>query len=43
VDFPSVSAPFFDPVFPLDRNNSGLKTLRLVDGSIPQLGAMSIY
>ena len=33
----------FVPPFPLDRNNSGLKFSRCVDGSIPQLGAMSIY
>jgi hypothetical protein len=37
VAFPSVSAPFFDSAFPLDRNNSGLKFLR-VSGPIPQLG-----
>jgi hypothetical protein len=30
---------FFVPVFPLDRNISGLKTLRCVGGPIPQLGA----
>jgi hypothetical protein len=41
--FPSVSAPFFVPAFPLDRNNSGLKILRRVGGSIPQLGAVPIY
>jgi hypothetical protein len=33
----------FVPAFPLDRNNSGLKILRWVDGSIPQLGTMPIY
>ena len=38
--FPSVSAPLFVPVFPLDRSNSGLKFLRWVGGPIPQLGAM---
>jgi hypothetical protein len=31
--FPSVSAPFFVPIFPLDRSNSGLEFLRRVDGS----------
>jgi hypothetical protein len=30
-------------VFPLDRNNSGLKFLRWIGGPIPPLGAMSIY
>jgi hypothetical protein len=29
--------------FPLDRNNTGLKILRWVDGPIIQLGAMFIY
>ena len=38
--FPSVSAPLFVPVFPLDRSNSGLKFWRWVGGPIPQLGAM---
>jgi hypothetical protein len=33
----------FVPVFPLDRNNSGLKNLRWMGGPIPQLGAMPIY
>ena len=41
--FPSISAPFSVPTFSLDRNNSGLKSLRWVGGPIPQLGAMSIY
>jgi len=41
--FPSASAPFFLPALPLDKNNSVLKTLRWVDGPIPQLGAMSIF
>ena len=36
----SGSAPFFSPVFPLDRNISRLKILRCVGGSIPQPGAM---
>jgi hypothetical protein len=36
----SVSVPLFlVPVFPLDRNISGLKMLRCVGGTIPQLGA----
>ena len=39
----SLYAIFFVPVFPLDRNISGLKTLRWVGGPIPQLGAMPIY
>jgi hypothetical protein len=35
--FPSVSAPFFVPAFPLDRSNSGLIIfLRWVGGPIPQ-------
>jgi hypothetical protein len=34
--FPSVSAPLFVPVFPLNRRNSGVKFWRWVDGSIPQ-------
>ena len=38
-----VSAPFFVPVFPLDRNNSGLKFLIWVGGPIPQLGIVPIY
>jgi hypothetical protein len=37
--FPSVSAPLFVPVFPLDRSNSGLKFWRWVGGPIPQLGS----
>ena len=36
--FPSVSALLFVPIFPLDRNNSGLKILRWVVGPIPQQG-----
>jgi hypothetical protein len=43
VAFPSVSAPFSVPAFPLDKNNSGLKILRRVGGPIRQLGAMSMY
>jgi hypothetical protein len=35
--FPSVSAPFFVPVFPLDRNSYGLKFLRWVGSPIPLL------
>ena len=35
--FPLVSAPFFVPGFPLDRNNYGLKVLRWVGGPIPSL------
>jgi hypothetical protein len=38
---PSVFASVF--VFPLDRNISGLKTLKWVGGPIPQPGAMPIY
>ena len=41
--FPSVSVPFFVPVFPLGRNISGLKSLRWVGGAIPQLVVMPIY
>ena len=41
--FPLVSALLFVPKFPLDRNNSGLKFVRWVDGSIPQLEALPIY
>jgi hypothetical protein len=41
--FPSVSAPVFDSVFPLDRNISGLKSLNFVGGLISQVGAVSIY
>ena len=37
--FPSVSAPLFVPIFPLDRSNSGLKFLRRVGDPIPQPGA----
>jgi hypothetical protein len=33
----------FVPVFPLDRNISGLKILRCMGGSIPQRGAVPIY
>ena len=32
--FPTVSTPFFFSAFPLERNNSGLKFLRWVDGPI---------
>jgi hypothetical protein len=42
IAFRSISAPFFDPEFPLVRNNTWLKFLRLVGGPIPQLRAMSI-
>ena len=38
--FPSVSAPLFVPIFPLDRSNSGLKFWRWMGGPIPQLGAV---
>ena len=34
---------FFVPVFPLDRNISGLKFLRCVGGPTPQLGTVPIY
>jgi hypothetical protein len=40
---PSSICSTFGPVFPLDRNNSGLKMWRLVSDPIPQLRAMSIY
>jgi hypothetical protein len=40
--FPSVSTPLFVPVFPLDRNNSGLKFWRWVGGPIPQLGSCAL-
>ena len=40
VAFSSFSVPYFVPVFPLGRNNSGLKFWRWMDGPIPQLGAM---
>jgi hypothetical protein len=36
--FPSVSAPLFVPVFPLDGSNSGLKFWRWVGGPISQPG-----
>jgi hypothetical protein len=32
VAFPSVSVPLFIPVFPLDRNNTGLNFLRWLCG-----------
>jgi hypothetical protein len=38
--FPSISALFFVPVFPLDRSNYGLKFLRSVGSPIPQLRAV---
>jgi hypothetical protein len=41
--FIPVSAPLFVLAFPLDRNNSGLKILRRLGGSIPRLGAMPMY
>ena len=34
--FPSVSALLFVPEFPLDRNNSRLIFLSMLDGPIPQ-------
>ena len=40
VAFPSISAPLFVPVFPLDKGNSGLKFLRRVGGPICQPGAI---
>lgn len=43
MSFPSVSAPFFVPALPWDRNNSGSKNFRWVGGPIPQLGAISSY
>jgi hypothetical protein len=33
----------FVPAFSLDRNNSGLKILRWVDGPIPRFGTKKIY
>ena len=39
----AVSAPLFVPVFPFDRNNSGLKYLRWVTSLIPQLRTVLIY
>jgi hypothetical protein len=38
--FPSVSAPHFAPIFPLDRCNSGLKIWKWVGGPIPETGAL---
>ena len=38
--FPSVSAPYFVPIFPLDKSNFGLKILRRVGGPILQLGTL---
>ena len=38
--FPSVSAPLFVPLVPLDRNSSGLKFWRWVGGPTPQSGTM---
>jgi hypothetical protein len=35
---PSLSAPLFVPVFPLDRNNSGLQFWKCVGLPIPQRG-----
>lgn len=43
MDLLSIAAPFFVPVFSLDRNISPLKTLRWVGSPIPQPGAMPIY
>jgi hypothetical protein len=42
--FPSVSAPIKEhvSVFPLDRNNSGLRNFEWVGGSIPQLGGHAL-
>jgi hypothetical protein len=39
----SVSVPIFVPVFPLDRNISGLKILNCLGDPTPQLGAVPIY
>jgi hypothetical protein len=41
--FPRPMFHFFVPVFPLDRNISGLKFLRWVGGPIPKRWAMPIY
>jgi hypothetical protein len=38
VAFPSASASIFAPAFPLDRNNSGLKMFRLVNGPFHNWG-----
>ena len=38
--FPSVSPPHFAPVFPLDRNNYGLKIWSWVGGPILQPGGL---
>jgi hypothetical protein len=43
MSFLSVSAPFIVPVFPMDRNNSGLKILICVGSPIPQLVPVPIY
>ena len=40
--FPSVSVPFFVPVFPLYRSNSGSKFLRWVGLSSPQKGSATL-
>jgi hypothetical protein len=40
---PSVSAPLFVSVIPLDRKISGLKTFRWMCSPIPQWAAVSIY
>ena len=39
----SVSDPFFVPAFPLERNHSGLKILRWVDGPFLQLWSLTMH
>ena len=41
--FPSVSVPYFVPVFPSRKKISGLKILKWVGGPIPQLGVVGAY
>jgi hypothetical protein len=42
-DFPSVSAPLFIPIFPLDKSHFGLKVWRQVCGLILQPGALTNF
>jgi hypothetical protein len=37
MEFPSVSDPFFVPVFPLDRTNSGLNFCQLMGCGKPHM------
>jgi hypothetical protein len=41
--FLSVSAPFFVPAFPLERDNTELKIFRWMGGLFPPQGAMPFY